>query len=276
LIKRNSDACISLRAHNIEFEIWKRTAEEESNFIKKFYFKNLANRIKRFEFSIINSFDYLVPITERDEKLFRSFGNIKPTCVIPVGINIQNLVENVLNNKSIFYIGALDWIPNQEGLLWFIDQVFPEIIAKHNDIVFHIAGRNAPNWLIKKFEHKNIVYRGEINNAHDFIVNSGIMLVPLFSGSGMRVKIVEGLALGKPIISTSIGAEGIGISDGDNIIIADDNETFCKKLLELIENSEIVELLSVNARKFALENYNHIAIAKKLADFYTKNQNVKN
>jgi glycosyltransferase involved in cell wall biosynthesis len=102
------------------------------------------------------------------------------------------------------------------------------------------------------------------------------MLVPLFSGSGMRVKIVEGLALGKPIITTSIGAEGIDITDGENIIIADDRETFYKKLIELIEDSGKAELLSFNSKKFAIENYYYIAVAKNLADFYINHQNIKN
>jgi glycosyltransferase involved in cell wall biosynthesis len=276
LIKKYSKAPISFRAHNVEFEIWQRAAEAEKNIIKKFYLNHLSKRIKWFELSLINLYDFLIPITARDEKLFCSFGNTKPSFVVPVGIDVPELKENVLNNKSIFYIGALDWIPNQEGLLWFIDNVFHNLIAQHNNIQFHIAGRNAPDWLIKKFAFKNIFYHGEIDDAHSFILNSGIMLVPLFSGSGMRVKIVEGLALGKPIITTSIGAEGIDITDGENIIIADDSETFCKKLFELIENSGKANLLSLNGRKFAVQNYNYIAIAKNLADFYINHQNIKN
>jgi glycosyltransferase involved in cell wall biosynthesis len=276
MIKKYSNAPISFRAHNVEFEIWQRTAQAEKNIIKRFYLKHLAKRIKRLELSIINSYDFLIPITARDEKLFCSFGNTKPSFVIPVGIDIPELKKDAFNTKSIFYIGALDWVPNQEGLLWFIDNVFPDIIEQHNDIQFHIAGRNAPAWLIKKFEHNNIVYLGEIDDAHSFIINSGIMLVPLFSGSGMRVKIVEGLALGKPIITTSIGAEGIDITDGENIIIADDRETFYKKLIELIEDSGKAELLSFNSKKFAIENYYYIAVAKNLADFYINHQNIKN
>jgi glycosyltransferase involved in cell wall biosynthesis len=276
LIKKQSNAAISLRAHNIEFEIWQRTAGVEKNIIKKFYIKNLAKRIKRFELSIINFYDFLIPITVRDGELFSSIGNTKPSCVVPVGIQMPEVSENILNNNSIFYIGALDWIPNQEGLLWFIDKVLPEIVARHNEVTFHIAGRNAPAWLIKKFTHKNIIFHGEIDDAHEYILKSGIMLVPLFSGSGMRVKIVEGLALGKPIITTSIGAEGIEITDGENIFIADNSDTFSKRLTELIENTEKANLLSLSGRKFAIDNYGYIAVANKLADFYLLHQNLKN
>lgn len=272
LVKKRSKALIALRSHNIENEIWYRTAINEQNVIKKLYLRNLAKRIKRFENSILNQYDILLPITARDEKMFNSMGNQKPSLVVPVGTSeIVKEIEHVNCHNSAFYIGALDWIPNQEGLVWFIEKVWPLILKKNALSILHVAGRNCPKWLSVKVSARNVLYHGEIDDAKVFMQQSGIMIVPLFSGSGMRVKIIEGMALGKSIITTSIGAEGIDITDGENILIADTPEQFAYKLLLLLANKDLAERISANARNFVVNKYDNGKISENLAGFYLKN-----
>jgi polysaccharide biosynthesis protein PslH len=260
---------ISMKNHNIEYEIWKRSAQIEKNLLKKLYIYHLARRIEKFEISLYNRFDYLYAVTPRDKEIFIKMGVKKPIIIVPTGIDTpkSDFVPNP-NNESIFHLGALDWLPNQKGLLWFIDKIWPLIVSEYPDIKFHIAGRKAPSWLLKHFEKKNIIYHGEIENAYTFICNAGIMIVPIISGGGMRVKIVEGMALGKPIVTTSIGAEGLDVKDGEDILIADSVELFAARVCELIENKKLAEKLSMNAHRNIIEKYDNILIAKKVIKFY--------
>ena len=268
-IRQFSKAKISLRAHNVEHEIWQRTANFEKNLFKKLYLNHLAARIKKFELSLHSRFDLLVPITFRDDKEFNKLGNQKPSHVTPVGIEIiDKFIQVQENSDNIFYIGALDWIPNQEGLLWFIERVWPFILESISKVQFHIAGRNAPKWLEKVFEKSQIQFHGEIENAAEFITENGIMIVPLFSGSGMRVKIVEGMALGKAIVTTSIGAEGIEAINGQDLVIANTVSEFADELIKLLRNKELINTFSVNARKFVKKNYDNKLISQNLLNFY--------
>ena len=269
LIRRHSKAKIVYRAHNIEHEIWNRTAQMTRGF-KKLYLKHLSKRIKRFEISYLNEYDLLVPITERDAVMLNKMGNIKPYFTSQTGIDLSFLVPNAkhLEYPSLFHIGSLDWSPNQEGLIWFLYNCWPIIIKKYPELKFYIAGRNAPAWLEKKFNLKNIVYLGEIEDAYEFINSKAIMVVPLFSGSGMRIKIVEGMALGKPIITTTIGTEGIETTSGENILIANDAESFNESVYTLIEEREIFDKIGKNAIDFIRKKFDNLALAAQLIEFY--------
>ncbi len=270
IIRKNSSAKISYRAHNIEHEIWRRTLAQTKNVIKNYYIKILFIRLKKFEESFINSYDLIVPITERDEKKLSEMGNIKPSITIPTGINIENYRydDNLTDKNSIFHIGALDWSPNQEGLIWFIDNCW-QILQKQNpEIKFYIAGRNAPKWFENYLNRKNIIFLGEVENAMEFVNSKFLMVVPLLSGSGMRIKIIEAMAMAKPVISTSIGVEGINVVDNQNILIADNKDDFISKISDVLKNTENAENIGKQARIFIANFYNNVSIAKKLYDFY--------
>ncbi|HBF89519.1 MAG TPA: glycosyl transferase family 1 [Bacteroidales bacterium] len=269
IIRKHSRAKIVLRAHNIEHEIWKRTAAQEENKFKRKYLTILANRIKRMKLKMLNSYDMLVPITARDAEIFKILGNQKPMHVSPTGIDLTQLISNRDNIEypSLFHIGALDWAPNQEGLIWFFDNVWPPIKEKFPEIKFYLAGRNAPDWFVKRIP-SNIIYLGEIKNAYEFMNSKAIMLVPLLSGSGMRIKIIEGMALGKTIVSTSVGTEGIASTKNHNILIADKTEDFIKSIEKAISKHEFFEKIGKNAVTFVNENFNNNTITKSLLDFY--------
>ena len=168
---------------------------------------------------------------------------------------------------SVFHIGALDWSPNQEGLDWFIKRIWPRLNKKYPKLKFYIAGRNAPGY-IRNINKPNVVFLGEVDDAYQFMAGKSIMIVPLLSGSGMRIKIIEGMALSKSIVSTSIGAEGIGVTHDQNIIIADDPEYFAEGIERLLNNFDKFEALGSDARAFVDENYDNLSISKSLLGFY--------
>ncbi|MCK9255745.1 MAG: glycosyltransferase family 4 protein [Bacteroidales bacterium] len=271
-IKKYSKAKISFRAHNIEHEIWERASLNETSSFYRIYKKNLAKRIKNFKLSYLNKYDLLVPITERDGKIFNEFGNSKPQQVTPTGIDKNNRFLNVENKgkfPGFFHIGALDWIPNQEGLTWFIENIWNTFIKENPDCILTIAGRNAPVLYEEYLRNcKNIDYLGEIEDAVEFIASQSIMIVPLLSGSGMRIKIIEGMAAGKTIISTSIGTEGINTSHEKNVLIANSSAGFLTYLNKIKNNKDFHNSISVEARKFILENFDNLKIAENLNKFY--------
>jgi glycosyltransferase involved in cell wall biosynthesis len=273
-IRQYSDAIISLRAHNIEHEIWKRIAFNEKNIFRKTYLQILARRIEKFETGSLNTYDLLVPITHRDAEILNRMGNKKPFKVIPSGFNTEriNSASKKVDLRSLFFLGSLDWIPNQEGLLWFIEKVWLKIIVKKPELEFFTAGRNAPKWLIKRIKkYDNIIFSGEVEDAYEYMADKAIMVVPLFSGSGMRVRIIEGMALGKAIVTTTTGAEGIDIKHNENIIIADSATDFEKEIVNLLDNKSFFTKIGENARKFVIEKMDNKKIAAELAEFYKAN-----
>jgi len=274
VIRKYSDALIVYRAHNIEYEIWDRTAKLSEGLRSK-YLHNLSKRIKRFEISYLNTYDLLVPITDRDGIILDSLGNVKPRHTSQTGIDFASLVPTAkkLEFPSLFHIGALDWAPNQEGLIWFFDHCWPRIHSENPELKFYLAGRNAPEWLERRFKLDGVVYLGEINDAYDFINSKAVMVVPLFSGSGMRIKIIEGMALGKPIVTTDIGTEGIPTKDGLNIMIANDADQFVESITRLISNRTLFDEIGKNAIGFIQEKYDNLAQAGALIDFYKKQIN---
>ena len=269
-IHKYSEAKIVLRAHNIEYKIWERIAKNEKNPFKKCYLSVLKKRIKKFEKNAINRYDLLVPISKNDAQIFSELGNKKTIHICQSGIVTEELsrIKTEPDLFSVFYIGSLDWIPNQEALMWFIKKVWPKIINIHTDIFFYVAGRNAPQWFSDKLNAKNIIFKGEIDNSYDFISSKGIMVVPLFSGSGIRVKIIEGMALGKPVVTTTIGAEGINVTNDENILIADTVNDFSQHILNLLSDKSFYNQISNNAKKFINRNFNNNKITSDLLKFY--------
>lgn len=271
VIRKYSEALISYRAHNIEYEIWERTAKLSEGMRSK-YLNNLSKRIKRFEISYLNKYDLLIPITDRDGKILDQLGNTKPHHTSQTGIDFASLVPTAkkLEFPSLFHIGALDWSPNQEGIIWFLDYCWPKIHNQNPELKFYLAGRNAPEWFERRIKREGVEYLGEIENAYDFINSKAIMVVPLFSGSGMRIKIIEGMALGKPIITTDIGTEGIPTENWNNILIANDENQFTDAIQRLISDRNLADQIGRNAIGFIQEKFDNLSQAGALIEFYTQ------
>jgi glycosyltransferase involved in cell wall biosynthesis len=271
VIRRYSEAKIAYRAHNIEYEIWERTATLSEGLRSK-YLRNLSKRIKRFEISYLNTYDILVPITDRDGIILDNLGNTKPQHTSQTGIDFASLVPTAkkLEFPSLFHIGALDWAPNQEGLIWFFDNCWKKIRTENPNLKFYLAGRNAPDWLERHLRVEGVEYLGEINDAYDFMNSKAVMVVPLFSGSGMRIKIIEGMALGKPIVTTDIGTEGIPTENGKNILIANDADQFIEAITRLIGNRALSDQIGKNAIGFIQEKFDNLSQAGALIEFYKK------
>jgi glycosyltransferase involved in cell wall biosynthesis len=215
----------------------------------------------------------LIPITQKDSNYYSFIGNIKPHIVVPTGFDFSNLSFNHTceHPPSIFHIGALDWKPNQDGLYWFVKNVWNVLNKKNSDLKFIVAGRNAPQNFIDFLIENHVDFVGEIDNSKLFISSHSIMIVPLLSGSGMRIKIIEGMSLGKVIITTSVGIEGIDAINKKHVIISDEPEEIIFNINSLLSNEVEFQEIEKNAFTFAKENYDNNVISKKLLNFYQSN-----
>lgn len=163
----------------------------------------------------------------------------------------------------------MDWLPNREGVDWFIRHVWPEIHAALPDWILVLAGKEIPSFYTT-LQDKNI----HVKSAQDaavFMQEEGIMIVPLLSGSGIRVKIIEGMALGKVIITTSVGLEGIPAQSGVNILIANEPADFLRIIKDLIAFPQLAQTISENALTFANEHFRSEYLTQKLLHFYNSN-----
>jgi glycosyltransferase involved in cell wall biosynthesis len=269
-IRKFSKAKIVLRAHNIEHIIWERHLENQSNFSKKWYLKLQTKRLKKFELENFQKVDAIVPITPADEMLIKEFVGDKVLRTVLTGVNMDEYSiekSEFFEQKSIFCFGSMDWLPNQLAVQWFLDNCWPNVIREVPDCKFVIAGRNIPS-SFKNLSDSRIIILENVPHPEEIYSKFNIMLVPLQSGSGLRIKIVEGLSYGKAIVSTRIGAEGISVESGKNIVLADEADEFSSRVVQLLRDSDRCNQLEINARSFASINLDNKKITSTLVEFY--------
>ncbi len=269
-IRKYSKAKIAMRAHNVEHEIWERITQNTNSAPRKWYLNHLTKKLKKYEQAQLNKYDLLIPITARDLDIFKSFGFKKQSIVSPIGLDGSAYHENNKSFKrdiSLSFIGSLDWKPNIEGLEWFLKNVWDKLHQDNPTLQLHVAGRNTPDWLLNK-KIPNVIMHGEIEDASEFINKHSVMIVPLLSGSGMRAKILEGMALGKVVLTTSLGLEGIDAQHLKNVLVADTPAEFSKCLNWAYNQNGQLQTLGANAQKFVNTEYDNLSIGENLLNAY--------
>jgi glycosyltransferase involved in cell wall biosynthesis len=272
VVRQYFKGLLALRAHNVEHEIWERVAAT-SNPLKKWYLQQQNRFLKTFETGKLNDFGLLLAITGRDLAAFRQLGFRNTGLEVPVGINLADYPiheKHLAPEKSVCFIGALDWMPNQHGLKWFIEQVWADLSPKFGSAMLHVAGKNTPDW-VYQWKGPNTQIHGEVPDAKAFISQSSVMVAPLFSGSGIKIKVLEGMALGKTVVTTSIGAEGISARHGQHLLIADTAADFQKHLQWCFERPSEAAQIGLAARGFIQAHFDNTQIAQSVVMVYQKN-----
>jgi glycosyltransferase involved in cell wall biosynthesis len=268
-IRKYSKGKIVLRSHNLEHMIWQQLASGTRNFPKKTYLKILSRQLKKYETSVMNSVDGIAAITREDVKKYLSFKCNKPLVSIPFGIDIDKYPDSseVKSPVEFFHLGAMDWEPNVEGMKWFLEKVWPLVLKNEPTAILHLAGRNMPEWVLNG-TYTNVRVQGEVDDAIAFMRNKAVMIVPLLTAGGIRVKILEAMALGKCVISTSIGANGISYLHNENILVADTAAEFAKAMLQMYKSHEQVQYIGKNARTLSENMYDNKLLTRDLINFY--------
>ena len=269
LLRKYSRAKISIRTHNTEHLIWERMLVNEKNFLKKIYLSLQTKRLRKFEKEVLHSVDAIVPITAIDQVYFKNWGIQTPCHVSPTGIQPENYLVNHSEELagSVFHFGSMDWMPNEEAVLWFVNQVWDKVLKELPLAKFYIIGRGQGRQ-ISQLNKPHVVLVGKTENAEKVYHRYDVMVVPLLSGSGMRIKMIEGMAYGKAIVSTRIGAEGIAVRSGKECILADDPDRFAQAVIALLKDKNQKERLQKEARSFIEQHFENKTLVKKLIDFY--------
>lgn len=271
VIRKFSKAKVVIRMHNIEHQIWERLADNESNPVMQMVYRVNKKQLERVENTILKKMDGYMTISDPDFQYFHKTAVAVPGVVIPFGIDMENYEledDYIASDKpSLCHIGSMNWSPNMEGIEWFLDDVWPLIHEAHPELQFTVAGHGTPDKLLQR-QDPNVCFVGAVPNANEFMLDHDMMIVPLLSGSGVRVKIVEAMALGRVVITTSVGAEGLAVENGKHLFIADTPEEFLSIIDKCIQTPDLCSIISENARDFISMHHNNELITQKLLDFY--------
>jgi glycosyltransferase involved in cell wall biosynthesis len=268
-IRQYSKARIVIRQHNIEFRIWERLAAKAGNPLKRAYLRLLARRLKQFELEHKDDYDLVLPISREDERFFRALGSRSPSFLHPFGIDVAAIpfCPAATQSPSLYHIGAMDWLPNQESVNWLLEKVMPLLLQQAPGLKLYLAGRNMPAHYLRA-RWPNVVVLGEVPDARAFEQDKSILVVPLLSGGGVRIKIFQGMAMGKTIVTTSIGLEGIEARDGIEVLVADTPEAFAGKIMEAVQRPGMILETGTAARKLMEERYSRKELIAALLQRY--------
>lgn len=267
LIRRHSQATVILRAHNVEHLIWQHVAQSTRNPLKRWYLKHLSLTLRAYEVEHMADYDGIVSITQGDAESFRQLGCRKPVVAIPFAIEPEEVPNIGVEPNSIFHIGAMDWMPNQESIRWMLEKVWPTVHARVPQTHLYLAGRKMPQELMES-HYDGVTVVGEVDDAIRFIGSKMINVVPLLSGSGIRVKIIEAMSMGKAVVTTTVGARGIEYTDGVNLLIANTPDEFATQIARLVEDPDYCQQVGNAAYNLVANHYNSQNLTEKLLQFY--------
>lgn len=269
-IRKHSRAKIVLRAHNIEHLIWKRIHDNTHWGLKRAYLQHIWKTLRNFELITLGRVDGIAAITKKDANFFRQYAGTIPVIDVSFGVDLSAFPwphQADAESNSLFHIGSMDWIPNQEGLRWFLEEVWPIVNREKPILKLYLAGRNMPSWLLNGF-WPNVAVVGEVPDARQFMLSKELMVVPLLAGSGIRIKIIEAMANGKAVVTTPVGAEGIEYTNGENILVAEGPQDFAHAILRCYSEPELISKLGLNARSLVEKEHNRQKLITELITFY--------
>jgi glycosyltransferase involved in cell wall biosynthesis len=269
-VRKNCTSKLVYRAHNIEHQIWEMMAQQKTDPFKKFYLKLMAHRIKKYELLQINKFNAIAVFTGQDKNAMLHYGATVPVEMVPLGVELGHYHPDFSKTEfpSLFFLGSLDWMPNREGIEWFLKTFHNDFVNDELRARFYVAGNEIPEEFDDYDVMGKIFIQGEVDDGLEFVNSKSIMIVPLLSGGGMRVKIVEGMAMQKCIISTSLGAEGINYKNGVNILIANNREEFFKAIRRCIADEDYCKAVGLNARKLIEQQHDVNKVSDILVAMY--------
>ncbi len=245
-----------LREHNVEYEIWREMAAGEKNPLKKAYLKLLARRLQNYEEALWEKFDLIFSITEEDAAVMRK--KLGHTKVVNGGVGFDLspylAVDEPGDANLLYHVASMDWLPNQEAVEWTLREIWPAVHRALPKVELHLAGKKMPErFIAQKGDRLHI--EAEVADLMEYSRDKAIMLVPLRSGSGIRIKTIEAMAMGKLVLSTQRGLMGLGAVPGIHLLETNTAEEFVAAIKQLQSDEALRKTLSQNARQFVLENF---------------------
>ena len=250
--------------HNVESAIWKRHTEHAPTRWHGAYARGQYERMLRYEAAVCRSAGKIIAVSAADARTMRSLYGVVRVSPVPTGVDVDYFTPPrvMTPTRDLVFIGAMDWRPNIDGLNWFVRHVLPLIRAERPDCSLTVAGRN-PTTEVRRLASPHIAVTGSVDDVRPYLWQSGVSIVPLRIGGGTRLKIYEAMAARIPVVSTAVGAEGLDISDGENIRIADSPEQFSQACLELLDDSAARRRMLANAWEMVAACYSWEVVSRK-------------
>jgi len=258
-------------AHNVKTIMWKRYYENHSGFKRRQFFREYR-KFEKYESTYLKYYNCIIAMSDTDRQYLKSLcPESKCIEVVPNGVDLDYFSPSP-NNKtesfSLLFSGTMGYLPNEEAMIYFCRHIFPKVLQKFPNVKLTIVGRAPSRSIDKLGKQHNIRVTGFVPDSRPYFEKAEVFIVPLLSGSGTRLKILEAMAMGKAIVSTSIGAEGIEYTHEKNIVIANDAEQFAESILILFQNRDYRKKLEESAKLLVAEKYSWNIMAKKLEKIY--------
>lgn len=258
-----------LFAHNVEAIIWQRHYEVARNPLWKALSWREWKRMEAAEGRYLQKADHIIAVSENDRAAFAKFLGPQKLSVILTGADtefFQPSQENEIPNSLVF-TGSMDWLPNEDGIFYFADKIFPLIRRQTPNVTLCVVGRK-PSRRLQDLASRtpDIQLTGWVEDVRPYLAKSAVCIVPLRIGGGTRLKIFEAMSMAKAIVSTSIGAEGLPVENGKHLLVADDPESFAQSTLQLLSIASQRAQIGCAARRLVEENYSWAKVSKGFAE----------
>jgi glycosyltransferase involved in cell wall biosynthesis len=257
--------------HNFESLLWARQAQFESNWIRRIAFMLEAAKMSSYESKSLSRFHHTIAVSEGDRREMMRFVDGSRISVVPTGVDLRQYRGNAggaSEPPNVVFTGSMDWEANIDGIEYFCREIWPSVRSRHPQAHFRIVGRD-PHPRVRKLANDSVEVTGTVPSVVEYLREATAFVVPLRIGGGTRLKIYEAMAMGKAIVSTTVGAEGLDVQDGKDIFLADDAKTFSDRLILLIEDTQLRQAMGESAiQKAAM--YDWPNVATRFADVLEK------
>ena len=258
--------------HNVESEIWRRHAETKAGRVARMLYTAQYRRMLGYEERTLSRFDGVLAVSDADRATFARLYPAairQPVHVVPTGVDTEYFNPAPLDlgsrtpGASLVFTGSMDWLPNEDAMLYFCGGILPHIRAEEPDVRLTIVGR-APTPAVQKLAEAGVHVTGRVDDVRPYLSEATAYIVPLRIGGGTRLKIFEAMAMGKAVVSTSVGAEGLPVASGEHLLVADEPRTFARAVVDLLRDPDRRQRLESAARALVLERYDWSAVAGEL------------
>ena len=258
LIPWNTTVPKILFTHNVEATIYRRHFEVARNPIWKAVWWREYRTMLRMERKYTRSADHVLTVSEVDRRYFSRFANTNKITAIPTGVDVEYFrpLPGAEQAHNLVFTGSMNWLPNEDGIIYFVQKILPKVRRSVPDVVLWVVGRD-PSVAVQKLaqEDPSVRVTGAVEDIRPYVGRGSVYVVPLRVGSGTRLKIFEAMAMGKAIVSTTIGAEGLPVTHGKDILLADQPEDFAQQTVQLLQNESLRNQLGAAARSLVEQHY---------------------
>jgi glycosyltransferase involved in cell wall biosynthesis len=266
-----SGASVILDEHNIEYEVFHRMCESERSLIRRVYNRWECTRVRRFEEQCWTRVDGCVVTSEREDPLIRRVAPHIATAVVPNAVDLEYFSPSIdaVEPNSVVFNGTLGYRPNVDAAYHLVDEIWPLVRERCPDAQLTIVGR-ASEADRRRLAGPGVLVTGEVADVRPYLQRASVIVVPVSIGGGTRLKVVEGLAMGKAMVSTTLGCEGVAVRDGEHLLIGDGAAAFAARILDCFADPELRDRLGVAGRRLTEEDYSWELAGDRLDALYTR------